>query len=100
MFIHHVYFWLKNPDNRNEYVRLAEGIKSLQQIEPKISFHFGVPATTNRTVIDNSYTFSLLIIFESLEDQEHYQDHPIHHQFIEDCASLWSKVMVYDAVDA
>ena len=99
MFVHHVYFWLKNPENREEHTRLAEGIKSLQQIEPKISSHVGVPASTDRNVIDASYSFSLLMIFDNAADQELYQNHPIHNQFLAECAKLWSKVLVYDAVD-
>lgn len=100
MFVHHVLFWLKNPDNQEEYTKLLEGIRSLEPIEPKILFHLGVPATTNRAVIDTTYQFSLLITFKNLEDQDKYQIDPIHLKFIDNCASLWEKVVIYDAVDA
>lgn len=99
MFVHHVYFWLKNPENREDHSKLLTGIQSLQHIEPKTLFHLGVPATTNRGVIDTSYAFSLLLLFNNLEDQEIYQQHPVHLKFVEECAQLWSKVIVYDAID-
>lgn len=100
MFVHQVYFWLKNPDNSAERSRLLEGLNGLAYIEPKILFHVGIPASTNRSVIDTTYSFSLLITFNDLEEQEVYQKHPIHLKFVEDCSSLWSKVVIYDAVDA
>lgn len=100
MFVHHVLFWLKSPENQEEYTKLLEGIRSLEPIEPKVLFHLGVPATTNRAVIDTTYHFSLLLTFNNLEDQDTYQVHPTHLKFIEDCASLWSRVVIYDSVDA
>jgi len=72
----------------------------LTEIEPKVQVHVGVPATTNRGVIDTTYTFSLLLIFNNLEDQEIYQNHPIHLKFVDEYADLWSKVIVYDSVGA
>ncbi|MGV8880292.1 MAG: Dabb family protein [Sphingobacteriaceae bacterium] len=100
MFVHHVLFWLKNPDNQEEYTKLLDGIRSLEPIEPKILFHLGAPATTNRAVIDTTYQFSLLLTFKNLEDQDKYQIDPIHLKFIDNCASLWEKVIIYDSVDA
>ena len=99
MFVHHVYFWLKDPGNKADYDSLLKGLQTLRQIEPKILLHIGLPATTNREVIDSSYTFSELFIFESLKDQEAYQVHPIHQKFVNDCSHLWKKVVVYDSID-
>ncbi len=100
MFIHQVYFWLKNPENKDEQHRLLQGLQSLRQIEPKVLLHIGVSAGTSREVIDASYTFSELFLFETAADQEAYQVHPIHQQFIKDCAHLWERVVVYDSVNA
>jgi hypothetical protein len=99
MFVHHVYFWLKNADSDNDKQQLLQGLHSLMAIEPKQLAHIGVPAETNRGVIDTSYTFSLLLIFNTLQEQEDYQVHPIHLQFVENCAPLWERVVVYDSVD-
>jgi hypothetical protein len=41
-----------------------------------------------------------LCIFENAKAQESYQNDPIHLKFVADCSSLWSKVVVYDSVDA
>ena len=100
MFIHQVYFWLKNQDSKEDYNRLLEGLQSLRHIEPKILLHIGIPAGTTRDVIDQSYHFSELFLFETPEDQEAYQAHPIHQQFIKDCSHLWEKVVVYDSINA
>jgi 3-phenylpropionate/cinnamic acid dioxygenase small subunit len=99
-FIHHVYFWLKNPNNLEDRAKLIEGLKALAKV-PEIQQHYiGTPAATNRGVIDTTYAVSWLCFFENLEEQQAYQVHPIHLKFIEDCSHLWEKVIVYDSVDA
>ena len=99
MFIHHVYFWLKNPASQDDHHQLLQGLQSLRQIEPKVLLHIGVPAGTSREVIDGSYSFSELFLFETAADQDAYQVHPIHQQFIKDYGHLWEKVVVYDSVN-
>ncbi len=100
MFVHHVLFWLKNPSSKEDYNKLLEGLNSLKSIDVVKTVQVGKPASTNRPVIDTSYQFSLLLIFDSLEDHDIYQDHPIHLEFVEQYSSLWSKVLIYDSVDA
>lgn len=100
MFVHHVFFWLENPGSEADRNKLQEGIRSLQPIETIRKFHIGKPAGTDRPVIENGYDFSLLLIFDNLEDQNIYQEHPIHLKFVDEYAHLWSKVIVYDSVDA
>ncbi len=99
MFIHHVFFWLKNPDNVIEQEQLRYGIDTLLSIKPHILAHSGMPAATERNVIDSSYDFSLLMIFEAAEDEAAYQTHPVHDAFRENFSQLWSKVIVYDSID-
>lgn len=100
MFVHHVFFWLKNPDSAEDKNQLLQGLRSLEPIEAIRHLHIGEPASTNRPVIERSYAVSLLMLFDTPEDQEIYQDHPVHHEFIKNCSALWEKVVVYDAVDA
>lgn len=100
MFTHHVFFWLKDKTSDTDKVNLLKGLQSLAAIEPKIMIHIGVKASTSRPVIDTSYDFSLLLIFNDLEDQESYQVHPIHQEFVKNCQHLWEKVTIYDSVDA
>ena len=97
-FVHHVYFWLNNPENKEDLEKLIAGLQSLSKVSEIASFHIGVPAPTNREVIDSSYAVSWLNIFNSEEDEKIYQSHPMHLKFIEDCSSLWRKVIVYDSI--
>jgi hypothetical protein len=97
---HHVFFWLKNPDSKEDLNKLIEGLKTLRKIETIRKFNIGVPASTEkRDVVDNSYSVSELMFFDDVEGQDVYQVHPIHKKFIEDCSHLWSKVIVYDSID-
>jgi hypothetical protein len=99
MFVHHVYFWMKDPSSSKDIADLTAGLKSLQSIEKLNLFHVGKPADTNRDVIDVSYALSLLMVFANRADQDEYQVHPTHLKFVEQCRHLWSKVIVYDSVD-
>jgi len=99
-FIHHVYFWLKDPGNKEDRAKLVEGLKKLSKVKTIKSFHIGQPAATSRDVIDGSYAISWFTLFDNAADQESYQVDPIHKKFIEECSHLWSKVIVYDSIDA
>ncbi len=97
---HHVFFWLKNPDSKEDLNKLIEGLRTLEKIESVRRIHIGVPASTEkRSVVDSSYSASELLFFDNVEGQNVYQEHPIHKKFIEQCSSLWEKVVVYDSVD-
>ena len=96
--VHHVFFWLKNPDSREDLEKLLKGLRTLAAIESVRGVHFGVPASTEkRDVVDNSYSASEILFFDDTAGQKIYQDHPIHQQFVADCSHLWEKVVVYDA---
>ena len=99
VFIHHVFFWLKNPDSIADKQELVAGLQKLSAATSIQSFHIGTAAATNREVIDSSYSVSWMLIFATKAAQDDYQADPIHLQFIKDCAHLWQKVLVYDAVD-
>ncbi len=98
MFIHQVYFWLKNPQSSQDRDKLLEGLMKLKKVKSIKMVQIGVPAGTSRDVIDGTYTFSWLTIFASPQDQDAYQVDPIHKKFVDDYAHLWSKVIVYDSV--
>lgn len=99
MFIHHVYFWLKNSDSKEDLDQLKAGLQKLTVIETIGMHQIGVPAATNREVIDRSYSVSWMLMFDNIEDEEIYQHHALHLKFVETCAHLWSRVVVYDSVD-
>lgn len=97
--MHHVFFWLKNPESADDLAQLIAGIKALGAIETVRALHVGVPASTEqRDVVDNSYHVSELLCFDDVAGQNIYQDHPLHQKFVAECSHLWSKVVVYDAL--
>ena len=97
-FVHHVYFWLKKSLSRESRMKFENGLKQLVTIETIVGKHIGTPATTNRGVIDSSYSYSLLLTFKNKENQDIYQTHPTHLKFIEECEELWEKLVVHDSV--
>ena len=99
IFIHHVYFWLNNPESREDFDKLVAGLKKLSAVKSINSFHIGKPADTNRVVIDRSYSVSWMLLFKNKASQDSYQTDPIHLKFVEECKHLWKKVVVYDSVD-
>jgi hypothetical protein len=100
IFIHHVYFWLNNPDSKDDLNKLKEGLTKLSKVKTIKQFHMGKPADTNRDVIERTYAISWLCMFDNAADQESYQKDPIHLKFVEDYSALWEKVVVYDSIDA
>jgi hypothetical protein len=98
--VHHVFFWLKNPESKEDLKKLVDGARKLAKIETVRQIHIGIPAETPpRPIIDTSYSASLLLFFDDLPGQDFYQIHALHQKFIEDCSPLWEKVIVYDIVD-
>lgn len=98
--IHHVFFWLKNPEKEADKQQLIKALNKLTNIETVKMSHIGFPASTEkRDVVDHSYSASLLLIFDDQAGQDAYQIHPIHLKFVEENAHLWEKVVVYDTAD-
>jgi len=98
--VHHVFFWLKNRDSKEDLAKLLAGLRTLEKIETIRKLHIGVPASTEkRDVVDTSYQASELMFFDDTAGQKIYQDHAIHQKFIKDCGHLWERVVVYDCID-
>ncbi|HWB26502.1 MAG TPA: Dabb family protein [Chitinophagaceae bacterium] len=100
IFVHHVYFFLKERGNKEHQAQLIDGLRKLSAAPTIKDFHIGVPADTNRDVIERGYAASWFVLFANGEDQASYQVDPIHLKFVEECAHLWEKVIVYDSIDA
>ncbi|HZL12475.1 MAG TPA: Dabb family protein [Prolixibacteraceae bacterium] len=99
VFVHHVFFWLKEPNNTEARTQFEKGLQGLITVPLIQTSHIGTPVESPREVVDDSFTYSYIAFFGSKEDQVIYQTHPIHLKFIEDCQHLWEKVIVYDAMD-
>jgi hypothetical protein len=98
--LHHVFFWLKNPQSEADKQQLITGLKTLSEIPTIRQIHVGILASTEkRDVVDTSWDVSELMFFDDEAGQKVYQDHPIHLAFIKNCSHLWEKVVVYDAID-
>lgn len=97
MFIHHVFFWLKEELSEDQILRFEKEVSTLLKIEHVQWGDVGKPASTNRRLIDRSYSYSLLLQFENEEAHDLYQPHPVHQKFIEACSSLWNRVVIYDS---
>ena len=98
MFIHTVYFWLRKDlteEQRNEF---KEGVDSLKQIPSTTATYTGVPADTDRPVIDRTYDVALTVVLANKAAHDAYQDDPIHQDFIKRFADYWIQVRIYDAV--
>ncbi|MBI2423095.1 MAG: Dabb family protein [Candidatus Hydrogenedentes bacterium] len=97
MFVHTVYFWLKQGLSADQRVAFRAGLESLKGIGAIEAAYIGVPASTSRPVIDRSYTYALTVLLDSLESHDAYQVDPIHQAFVENYATYWERVVIYDA---
>lgn len=97
MFVHHVFFWLKSDITPEEIKKFEASVTTLKSIQSVNMADVGKPASTNRPVIDTSYSYTLLLVFNSLADHDAYQVDPIHQQFVADCSTLWERVLIYDS---
>ena len=97
-FFHMVFFWLINDTQevKDKFLKELKGFVS--QVEEIKKVHIGPPADTDREVIDNTYSYSLVVTFDSKKEHDIYQEHAAHKKFIENASSLWEKVLVYDSV--
>lgn len=99
MFVHHVFFYLKNPSSSDDLQLLISELEKLSKVITIKMFHIGKPAGTNRDVIERSYSVSWLLLFDDAEAEASYQVDPIHLNFVETCKHLWEKVTVYDSTN-
>lgn len=98
MFVHAVYFWLRDDLSDDERRAFEEGVQSLTTIDGIDRAYTGVPASTDRPVIDRSYSYALIVVFPDQAAHDAYQEHPTHGRFRKGCAHVWRKVQIYDSV--
>lgn len=101
MFIHAVHFWLKPdlPDARR--AAFLAGCRGLADSPNVQTCRVGVPAGTDREVVDNSYDVQLICGFASRADHDAYQspDDAAHAGFIAEFSDCWTRVLIYDSVE-
>jgi len=97
-FAHTVYFWLKEPTNTAHRQKFEASLRTfLNNSAFAKTNYIGTPPKASRDVVDGSFTYALIVTFESAEAQEGYQKEAAHLKFIEECKDLWNKVIVYDS---
>lgn len=97
MFVHTVYFWMKagvTDADRSQLV--SECLEFLGKVPTVRQIWAGRPANTPREVVDNTYDVGITVILENKADQDLYQTHPLHLEFIRRNKHHWDRVRVYD----
>ncbi|HEY8402788.1 MAG TPA: Dabb family protein [Cytophagaceae bacterium] len=97
MLTHHVLFWLKPETTEEQKKAFRKGLESLAKIDYLKAFYVGTPAPISRPVVDTTYTFSLLIVFEDMAGHDAYQVDPIHKAFLDEFRVFFEKVVIYDS---
>ena len=100
MFVHSVYFWLRDDLSPADRAKFVDGIRSLTTIPDVQLGVIGTPAGTNREIIDTTYSYALVVTFADAAGQDAYQVHPVHDAFRENCGGSWKKIVIYDAISA
>jgi hypothetical protein len=98
MFVHAVYFYLRKDLTPAEKNRFAKGLRELRGIEGVRHGYIGVPAPTDRPVIERGYSNSLVLVFPDQAAHDAYQVHPVHDRFRAECGTFWTTVRIYDSV--
>lgn len=96
MFVHCVYFWLRDDLTEAERRQFDDGVHSLTTIASVRHGFAGTPADTDRPIIDRSYTTGLVVVFDDRDAHDAYQDDPVHDDFRNTCSSFWTQVRIYD----
>jgi hypothetical protein len=100
LFIHNVFFWLHPDASTGDIERFEKGVNSLLKVPGLEKGYISKPAGTRREIIDFSYSYHLLLIFQNEEAHEVYQTtDPVHQKFIADCRHLWYKIQIYDSLN-
>lgn len=99
MFTHVVLFWLKKDSPANARQQLIEDARRLLSTIPTVTFiDVGVPAGTDRPVVDNTYDVGLVTAFADSAGHDAYQVHPAHLEFVARNKPNFEKIRVFDSV--
>jgi len=97
MLSHIVVLWLKDDLSDAQRSAFRQGLESLKAIESVRGVYIGAPAKTgDRPVIDKSYSFALTVLFDTIQDHDVYQVHPLHLGFLKHFGAFWTRVLIYD----
>lgn len=97
-FVHSVYFWLRRDLTEEQLAAFRDGLNSLLTVESVHQGYVGIPAATDRPIIDRTYDYGLVLVFQSAQDHDRYQEHPTHDRFREQFGTFWLRVQIYDMI--
>jgi hypothetical protein len=97
--LHNVYFWLRPETSAAKRAAFERELAMLTKLSYVESGFVGRPADTERrAVTDHSFDYCLSLLFKSEADEAFYQNEcPDHARFVETCAPLFARVVVYDS---
>ncbi len=98
LFVHSVYFWLKEEVTDEERASFVEILKELEQIESVQALEVAVSADTPREVVDNSYDIALFVYFNDRIGHDKYQSDPIHTDAVSRFEDWIEEIRIYDAI--
>lgn len=96
MMLHNVYFWLRTDLTPAEVKEFEAGLRSLSTVPSVRQAFHGKPSSTNRPIIDRTYSYGLILAFDNLAGHDAYQVHPIHQAFVDQNKEKWTSVRIYD----
>lgn len=95
--VHSVYFWLKEDITDQEKIDFINFFEALKKITSIQTLKYGPPAPANpRPVVDNSFSYNLIVTFANIDNLNSYEVDPIHLEAIEKYEQYWTKVEVRD----
>jgi len=99
IYNHYLLFWLKKDLTVKEVADFTGFFEILKGLPYVKSLKYGKAASsTPRKVVDNSFTYNLVIQFGSLEDLEAYGQLPTHLAAIKKYSVYWEKMIVHDSI--
>ena len=96
MHVHNVYFWLKNDLDHEAFKAFEQGLETLTHDPVVKSGYYGKPASTDRDVVENSYDYGLVLVFNDLAAHDQYQAGAVHLKFVDEHLVKWARVIVHD----
>lgn len=97
--VHSVYFWLVDDiskEDEQDFLKFFDILGGLRGVK---SLNYGKPAATaKREVVDHSYSYNLILTFDSLDDVDSYGIDPKHLEAANQYSKYWKRVQVLDTV--
>lgn len=101
-FHHTVYFWLRDDITDQQREEFFTALRDIAKSPNVQQCRVGVPAGTDRAVVDNSFDAQLSCVFVSQAAHDAYQapEDEMHTAFLEGYKHLARKVVIYDTLEA